>query len=114
MRFIAEDEVDRKYAGLRLCGRSIGGRQQDEVDVAGLHLLQGLRFGAELGAGILIDRKRAFAQLHQLLVEHFGADTVAAAFRLVVSERELAVLGKRPRPSDGPNRQEEKRAKKRT
>ena len=64
----------------------------DEVDVAGLHLLQGLRLGAELGAGILIDRERAFAQFHQLLVEHVGADAVAAVARLVVGERERALL----------------------
>ena len=89
MRFVAEDEMDREHAGLRLRGRSVGGRQQHEVDVAGLHLLQRLRFGAELGAGILIDRERALAQLHQLLVEHVGADAVAAVLRLVVGEREI-------------------------
>ena len=97
VRFIAEDEVDRKHAGLRLRGRGIGGRQEYEVDVAGLHLLQGLRFGAELGAGILIDRERALAQFHQLLVEHFGAGAVAAALRLVVGEGKCAVLGQRRR-----------------
>ena len=87
--------MNREHAGLGLRGRGVGGRQQHEVDVAGLHLLQRLRFGAELRAGILIDRQRALAQLRQLLAEHVGADAVAAGLRLVVGERELALLRER-------------------
>ena len=39
MVFVAEYEVDGKHAGFRLRSRGIGGRQQHEVDVTGLHLL---------------------------------------------------------------------------
>ena len=92
MRFVAENEVDGEHAQFRLRGRGVRGRDDGKVDVAGLHLLQGLRLGAELGAGILIDGERAFAQFHQLLVEHVGADAVTAVARLVVGERERALL----------------------
>jgi hypothetical protein len=53
-----------------------------------------------------IDRERAFAQLRQLLVEHLGADAIAAVLRLIVSEREFALLRKRAR-----RRHDESRAK---
>jgi hypothetical protein len=64
----------------------------EALDVAGLYFLQRLRLGAELRAGILVDRQRAFAQIHQLLVEHIGADAVAAVLGLVIGERKLPVL----------------------
>jgi hypothetical protein len=95
MRFIAEDEMDREDARLRLRGRGIGGRQEDEVDVAGLHFLQRLCLGAELRARILIDRERALAQFHQLLVEHLRAGAITAALRLIVGEGKLAILCER-------------------
>jgi len=90
--YVTEDEVQGKHAGFRLRGRSVGGRQDHEVDIAGLHLLHRLRFGAELRARILVDRHRALAELLELLVEHGGADAVAALLGLVVGERELALL----------------------
>ena len=107
VRLVAEDEVDREHAGFRLRGRGVGGRQEHEVDITALHLLQGLRFGAELRAGILIDRQRALAQFRQLLTEHLGADAVAAGLRLVIGERELAVLRERRRRQTRNGRQQQ-------
>ncbi len=83
---VAEDEMDREHAGLRLDRRRIGRRDQDEIDVAGLDLLQGLRLLAELGAGILIDLECALAQLRELLREEIGGNAVGARLRLIVGE----------------------------
>ena len=58
----------------------------DEVDVAGADLLQHHRLLAELRAGELIDAHRAFAQFHELGIEHVGGDAVGGRMRLVVAE----------------------------
>ena len=92
MRLVAEDEVQREHAGLRRQRRRVGRRRDDEVDVAGAHLLQHLRLLAELRAGELVDAHLAAAQLLQLGVEDVGGDAVGGGRRLVVGEAELARL----------------------
>ena len=97
VRFIAENEMYREYPRFRLGRRGVRGSDKNKVDIAGLHLLQGLRFGAELGAGVLNDRERAFAQLHQFFIEHLSTGAVAAVLWLVISKGKLAVLSERRR-----------------
>ena len=106
MVLVAEDEVQREDAGLRRHRRGVGGRRDDEVDVARAHLLQHLRFLAELRAGELVDAETAAAQFLELGVEDVAGDAVGGAGRLVVGEAEGAVLGDRTgRPADRRRRQ---------
>ena len=91
MRLVAEDEVEREHAGLRRERRGVRGRGDDEIDVAGTHLLQHHRLLAELRERKLIDRELAAGELLELRVEHVRRVAVAGRFRLVVAEGELAL-----------------------
>ena len=93
MFFVAEDEVLREHAGLRRNRRGIGGRGDDEVDVAGADLFKHDRLLAELRARELVDAHRALAQFHELGVEHVGGDAVGRRMRLVVAEGVFLDLG---------------------
>jgi hypothetical protein len=90
VRLVAEQEMEREDAGLRRHRRRIGGRRDDEIDVAGAQLLQHLRLLAELAARELLDGELAARELLQLGVEDVGRDAVRGRRRLVVGEAELA------------------------
>ena len=77
VRLVAEYVVQRKHAGLRRDRRRIGGRRDDEVDIAGAQLFQHLRFLPELSAGELVDAEFAAAQFLELGVKDVAGDAVA-------------------------------------
>ena len=80
MRLVAEDEVQREHARLRRQRRGVRGRRDDEVDVAGAHLLQHLRFLAELRAGELVDLHRAVESSWSLASNMLAAIPYAVVF----------------------------------
>jgi hypothetical protein len=92
MVLVAEDEVQREHAGLRRHGRRVGGRRNDEVDVARPQLLQELRLLAELAARELVSAELAAREFFELVVEDVGGHTVRGRRRLVVREAELPRL----------------------
>ena len=104
VRLVAEQEVEREHARLRRQRRRVGGRRDDEVDVAGAQLLQHLRLLAELRAGELVDAHLAARELLELGVEDVGGDAVGGRRRLVVREAELARRLRRSERSGEPAR----------
>ena len=67
---MCSSERNRKCSDITpACGEivdGIGGGNDREIDIAGLHELQELRLLPELRAGILVDQHRALAQFLQL------------------------------------------------
>ncbi len=93
--FPAEDEVDRHHARFRRDSGGVGGRRDDEIDIAAKDELEGLRLLAQLGARELIDDHCPLAEVLERIAENVGEDAVPGRMRLVVTETEMTRLLRR-------------------
>jgi hypothetical protein len=91
MFLIAENKVQREHARLRSNSGGVGGRGDDEIDIARTDLLQHHRFLSQLGARELIDAQLATAQLLELGIENVCGDAIGGCARLIIGEGEFSL-----------------------